>query len=305
MYGQPALAAAISVRTEVEVELHEEGNKFEVVSERIGSLEGKVEKRDGAWCISEKRGDVDELEFVTKVTELTFNHVKNAKGIRLNIRSGLPSGSGLGSSSAVTTATAAAVSSVLDCDLSREEIANLAYNAEVEVQGAASRTGVNVATYGGFLRIQEDEREVLDKLSELRLTIGYTGKYANTGELVAGVRNRREEKPDLINPMIETIGKITDTGIEALKKDKIEKLGVLMNANQNLLEGLGVSSPKLRQLISATRNSGAIGAKLTGAGGGGCMIALSEDGREKIVNAIEDEDGIAIKTKVGDKGLKY
>ncbi|KXB07074.1 hypothetical protein AKJ52_00980 [candidate division MSBL1 archaeon SCGC-AAA382C18] len=304
VYGQPALATAINVRTDVSGEILD-GPKFEVVSEKVGHVEGNIEKKNGKWIISDKGGDVEELSFVTKVTELTFNHVQNARGLKLHIESGLPLGSGLGSSSAVTTATAAAVSSILDEDLEREEIAQLAFDAEIEIQGAASRTGVNVATYGGFLRVLEDERKKLEELSELGLIIGYTGKYANTGELVAGVRARREEKPEIINPMIETIGNITDTGIKALKKDELEKIGVLINANQNLLEGLGVSSPELRTLIKATRDSGAIGAKLTGAGGGGCMIALSPNNREDIVEAIEDENGKAIKAKVGAEGLRY
>ncbi len=304
VHGQPALATAIDVRTEVSGEPLE-NDRFVADAEGVGRAEGKIKKSGETWSIEEMTGDVEDLSFVTKVSELTYNHLQEARGLRLEIESGLPPGSGLGSSSAVTTATAAAVSTVLDRKLSRDEISQLAYDAEVEVQGAASRTGVNVATYGGFLRVQEDDRRRIEGLSEPDLIIGYTGKYANTAELVAGVRELKEEKPWIVDSIIQTIGKITEVGIDTLEDGDLRKLGVLMNANQNLLEGLKVSSPELRDLISSAREAGAIGAKLTGAGGGGCMIALASGNVDEIASAIEEEGGEPMKAKIGSEGLKY
>lgn len=305
VYGQPALATAINIRTDAEIE-STENNEVEIKSEGIGGVTGEASEKNGEWSIEKISGDSEKLQFVIRAIELTFNYLNTGSGFELRIDSELIPGSGLGSSSAVTTATVAAVSSILGEKLDKEEITHLAYKTEETVQGAASRTGVNVATYGGFLKIKGEETIPLSNIPELKVLIGYTGKYGNTGELVRNVRELRGSKPDLINPIIKAIGDTTEAGTKALREKNLEKVGALMNANQNLLEGLRVSSPELRNLIKAARSSNALGAKLTGAGGGGCMIALSPNNDiEKIAKAIEEEGGEPIKAKVGVEGLRY
>ncbi len=226
-------------------------------------------------------------------------------GLRVSISSDIPTGSGLGSSSAVTTATAAAASSAFGENLSREEISQLAFEAEKKVQGAASRTGVNVATRGGFLKIRKEETEKLDELPELDIIIGYTGDYGDTGKLVEKVKNLRDSRPEIVNPILKAIGKSTEKGIKSFTENNLRKVGTLMNANQALLEGLRVSSSKLRSLIRSAREAGALGAKLTGAGGGGCMIALNQNKSNDISEAIKKAGGKPIEAKIGVEGLKY
>lgn len=304
VYGQPALATAINARTEVKAERLSDGN-FKVESRGIGKLNGEIKNVNGKWTIQERSGDSEKLRFVTKVTELTLNRLDSGGGLKLHIISDLPPGSGLGSSSAVSTATSAAVSSALDSPLEKDEISQLAFDAEVEVQGAASRTGVNVATYGGFLEIQGDKSKKLEDLPELNVLIGYTDKYGDTGEMIEKVRRLKESFPEIIDLIMETIGKTTKVGIKSLQRNHVRKVGALMDANQNLLEGLGVSSSELRNLIRASRSAGTIGAKLTGSGGGGCMIALCPKKVNKIAKAIEDAGGEPIVAKIGVEGLKY
>lgn len=302
VYGQPALAASIGVRTNVNVELRG-NNSVKISSEGVASTEGYIEKsQDGYEFVSQ--GKIDKLEFVVRVVELTFDYLDAFQGLDISISSDLPLGSGLGSSSAVTTATAAAVSSALDTKLKREEIVELAYEAEVEVQGAASKTGVNVAAFGGFLKVRGENLEMIENIPELNITIDYTGVHGNTGEQVRKVKDLRESSPNIINPIILTIGDITEVGVDALKRKDLRKVGVLMNTNQNLLEALRVSSPELKSLIEASRSSGAYGAKLTGGGGGGCIIALG-DGKSDISTGIMKNGGDPITTKVGGEGLKY
>lgn len=303
VYGYPALATAIDMRTNVRAELLD-NDKLEIQSQGIGKLEGKIEKVNGKWSIKKKSGDTEELRFVTQVIRLTLNYIGRGSGLRINIKSELPPGSGLGSSSAVTTATAAAVSAVLNEDLSKEEISDLAFNSELELQGAASRTGVNVATYGGFLKIQENKKETLNKLPKLKIIIGYTGEYSNTGKLVRNVRNLKDSRPDIVDPILKAIGKVAEPGIKSMKEKHLEKMGTLMNANQVLLQGLNVSSSSLEDLIQAARSSGALGAKLTGAGGGGCMIALGQGNLDAIAESVREAGGEPIRSKIGAEGLK-
>ncbi|KXB04226.1 hypothetical protein AKJ48_03270, partial [candidate division MSBL1 archaeon SCGC-AAA261O19] len=225
-------------------------------------------------------------------------------GLELEILSDIPVGSGLGSSSAVTTATIAATSAVMGEVLGGEDVSELAFSAEKAVQGPASRTGVSVATQGGFARIQGREMENLEELPPLDIVIGYTGIYGSTAETVRRVKQLRESNSMITNPILETIGAITQAGIQAVKEGDFKKGGALMNANQNLLEGLGVSSEDLDRLITAARGSGALGSKLTGGGGGGSMIALSESDPQGIVEAIKGAGGQPIATEIGVEGLK-
>lgn len=304
MHGMPALAASIDVFAEVRGGPLS-GMNFEVVSEGVGRMKGRVKREGGKWIIREKSGDIESLRFVEKAVEITLNYLEEGSGFKLHIDSDLPPGSGLGSSSAVTTATVAVVSSCLGERLSREEISSLAYRTELEVQGAASRTGVNVASYGGFLKVREDEMEELKDLPELSITVGYTGKYGDTAGLVEKVRKLKEGRPGIIDLVLETIGEITESGIKSLQEGNLEKVGVLMDANQNLLEGLRVSSSELRSLIRVARSSGALGAKLTGAGGGGCMIALNLEEEDKVARAIREAGGEPIGAKIGVGGIRY
>ncbi|KXB08581.1 hypothetical protein AKJ56_00895 [candidate division MSBL1 archaeon SCGC-AAA382N08] len=304
VYGQPALLASIGLRTIVEAEVSD-NSSFTVKSEKVGEMKSTVDKTNGEWKIKNSSGDVDALRYVVKVAELVFNYCDFGTGVSLSISSDLPLGAGLGSSSAVTTATAAAISTALGKDLDKDEIADLSYKAETEIQGAASRAGVSVATYGGFLRIQDRGLKSLKKLSNLEILIGYSGEYGDTGKMVNKVRNLRESSPSIYDPIIKTIGKATEAGIEALKRKNLKKTCVLMNANQSLLEGLRVSSPKLQKLIESSRDSGASGIKITGSGGGGCIIVVGIEDFESTADAIKESGGIPIRTEIGLEGLKY
>lgn len=303
VYSQPALAAAIDLRTRVKSESRDDMRVL-VDSEGVGKLEGVVRGKGGQWTIEKKSGDVRELEHVVKAVESTFSHLGDGGGLELEILSDIPVGSGLGSSSAVTTATIAATSAVMGEVLGGEDVSELAFSAEKAVQGPASRTGVSVATQGGFARIQGREMENLEELPPLDIVIGYTGIYGSTAETVRRVKQLRESNSMITNPILETIGAITQAGIQAVKEGDFKKGGALMNANQNLLEGLGVSSEDLDRLITAARGSGALGSKLTGGGGGGSMIALSESDPQGIVEAIKGAGGQPIATEIGVEGLK-
>ncbi len=282
-----------------------EKSKFRVRSNGVGEVIGTLNKGGSGWKVSETKGDVAKLDYVIKASEKVFNYLDRGEGMKLSIHSEIPLGSGLGSSSAVTTAVSAAIALVLGEKLEEDEIANLAFQVEKDIQGDASRAGVSVAAHGGFLKVEGDSFDELRDLPNPNIVIGYTGKHANTGELVKKVREKKENKPEIYESMINAIGQSTRSGIQSLRENDFEKVGVLMNVNQALLEGLGVSSPLLSELIKATRNAGALGAKITGAGGGGCMISLSNGESDGIKEAIKKKTGTPIETKVGNEGLKF
>lgn len=273
-------------------------------SKGIGSLSGKIRKDGGKWSIKVMGGSAGRLIYVKKAAELTFNHVEAGIGMNLQIDSDIPAGSGLGSSSAVTVATIAASSNALRASLGEDEISTLAFETEMSVQGMASRTGVAVATRGGFIKVLNGQVENVEDLPRPTVVIGYTKVPRRTGKLIDRVRRRKETHPQIFESTLRMIGKTTEVGIDAFRKKDLKKVGSLINANQMFLEILGASSSKLRRLISAAREVGALGAKLTGAGGGGSMIALVRNEGREVAEAIEGEGGRAFVTRIGMEGLK-
>ncbi len=123
--------------------------------------------------------------------------------------------------------------------------------------------------------------------SKRAFIIGNTKRKRSTKRLVDRVRKLREREPELVDRVIEAIAHLSEEGLIALRDSDLSKLGDLMNVNHGLLASLGVSIAKLDTMVHASRVAGAYGAKLTGAGGGGCMIALSDaSNHEKVMKAI-------------------
>lgn len=173
---------------------------------------------------------------------------------------------------------------------------------EKEVQGAASPTDTFVSTFGGVVEIPSRKRlELLD----CGIVIGNTNKGASpkkTAKLVQQVARLKEQYPDAINPIIKTIGSFAKQGEALVSEKNYTSLGKLMNVNHGLLDALGVCTVELSALVYAARNAGAYGAKLTGAGGGGCMVALS-DSPQEVAKAIERAGGQAIITRFTQLGV--
>jgi mevalonate kinase len=134
--------------------------------------------------------------------------------------------------------------------------------------------------------------------------IGYTAKYGNTGKMVKSVKVLKNKYPKIVNPIIKTIGQITDEAKIAIVNNDKERLAELMNINQGLLDSLGVNTRELSRMVYISRKNGAIGSKLTGSGGGGSIIAFCP-GKENQVFKILDKYDNAIKASFSKEGVIY
>jgi mevalonate kinase len=227
----------------------------------------------------------------------------------------IPSGSGLGSSAAVSVSCVAALMAQKG-RVDPESVARKAFEVESTVQGSASPTDTSVSTHGNgilvspekkdrFLwRIEKGERHWnvhhCDVLG-LTFVVGYTGIHAATGPLVTKVKKLVESSQEA-RSAIDRIGEVVIEGAEALVKEDKRTLGALMNENHELLNGLGVGHDALDRLVIAARGK-AYGAKLTGAGGGGSMIALTDSPKD-VADAIMNAGGEPIVVKVGCEGVR-
>ena len=191
---------------------------------------------------------------------------------------------GLGSSSAITVATLAATARLCKVDLSRRDLYEMARAAVLDVQGAGSGLDVAAAVYGGtcYLERSGATPEPL-AVAGLPVVIGYSGSKVSTSALLRQVASLRARQPDLIEAIFALMGRITIRARDSLLEGRWCDLGRLTNINQGLLEALGVNTARLTQLVFAARAAGAWGAKLSGAGGGDCMFALTDLARRAAV----------------------
>ena len=286
VFGEPALSTAINLRAEVFVRPHRE------------------------WLADGASLDEPRFRYVKKAVEKS-----NAPGpLWIEIRSMVPSGAGLGSSAAVTVATLGSLHSLAG-SIDPPTIAREAFDVEHEVQGRASPIDTSTAAAGGGLLVLRDKQENLlwsierdsrrwflhrAVLPPVDFVIGNTGISAATGPLVAKVKERVDRDPGAA-AAIREIGEITLDGMRALEQRDLVSVGQLMDRNHALLTELGVGHPALDRLVSAARPS-SYGAKLTGAGGGGSMFALT-DRPSKTAEAIRAAGGKSFVVQADSRGV--
>jgi mevalonate kinase len=219
------------------------------------------------------------------------------------VSSQMPSSAGLGSSAAVTVATLSAANDEFGLELDREEIAAIAHRIEKAVQkGRASPTDTYVSTMGGLVLIMGDARRRVPPVN-LNIVVGNTQVSHSTSRQIELVVEERTARPGVVCPVIDAIGALTLEGLKKLEEPK--ELGRLMDVNHALLDALGVGHPALSKLVLAARTAGAFGAKMTGAGGGGCMLALSpKTGKNRIAGAIDGAGGKALITTIDTIGAR-
>ncbi|HEX7445797.1 MAG TPA: mevalonate kinase [Methanothrix sp.] len=228
-----------------------------------------------------------------------------ARDLSVRIKSEIPLAAGLGSSAAIVVATVAALNGHLGLGLSRTEIASTAYRIERKVQNdLGSPMDTALASFGGYCRVAK-EVQPLDLLP-LEMVVGCTKLPHDTFSEVEKVQRLKECYPEVVEPIFQAIGAISMRAVPLIKEQDMSGLGELMNINHGLLEALGVGTRELSELVYAARNAGgAYGAKLTGAGGGGCMIALPKPGpRDALMAALRQARGSAFAVKTGCEGVR-
>ena len=279
VYGEPAIPCAIERRAYVRVEPRED-DRIRVNAEDL-TLDGFTIEYSGTTA-DRPNIDVrpDLVEAAMGYVDHAIGHAREAIGVDdmgfdVSIKSDIPLGAGLGSSAAVTVAAIDAATRSLDVQLEPEDLADRAYQTEYAVQeGQASRADTYCSTMGGVVRVEGDDCRQLDTPS-IPLVVGFDGGAGETGELVAGVRRLREQY-GFAHDTVAAIGDLTREGQAALASGDLDEVGRLMSFNHGLLSALGVSARSLDEMYWAAHEGGAAGAKLTGAGGGGCIVALDD-----------------------------
>jgi mevalonate kinase len=304
VYGEPAIVLAIDKRAYATVG-NRKDKRLSIRSTNL-NLAGYFENE----FFRIEQGDAREAKSRFEPVKLAVDKVLEKHGedigLDVEITSTVPVAAGLGSSAAVAAAVAAAVGELLNVKMSKEDILRVAFEAEKTVHGTPSGIDPAIATFGGTLLFQTDTGfKPLEARTEIPLVIGNTGIERSTRFQVEKVRDVKEKHPGIVDHLMWAAREIVLRAVDALRENDLDTLGELMNINHALLYGLGVSDESLEWLINAARKNGALGAKLTGAGGGGCMIALAKSEKlEQISGAIQSAGGRPFIARKTDEGVK-
>jgi len=224
------------------------------------------------------------------------------KSMRIEVFPGVPRGMGLGGSAALAVAIIRALDLHFGLGLSDSQVNDLAYLSEQIAHGQPSGLDNTVATYGRPLLFRRGSPPLVELLNlprPLTIVVGMTRSVGLTATTVARVAEARNRNPRLYEKIFDDIDALVRQAIVAVQDHDLPMLGDLMNICQGLLNALQVSTPELERLIGIARGAGALGAKLTGGGGGGAMIALCEDDGARVQAAIERQGFSAMTFTLG------
>ncbi len=228
----------------------------------------------------------------------------NNTGIRITVESEIPLGVGLGSSSACCVAGAAAISGLFK-QASREEILHLAIQAERTIFENTSGADCTVCTYGGIITYDKEHGFAsISPKSTFNLVIANSNLQHSTESIVANVRQFKDSNPELFSRLCDDEAKLVHDVLQLLKTgNDISELGQQVRRNQEYLEMIGVSNDTLRDMVRVGQTT-SFGAKLTGAGGGGCVFALTDHSNmQRTINQFQDGRYNCFSVDIDFKGL--
>ena len=266
VYGSPALVLGVDLHCDATAVVNDGDNpgRTLVLLDRTCSAANDDELARAFTALLDEGGAPDDLT--------------------VRITGDLPPGVGLGFSAAAAVAAARAVEE-LSGDASDDAVRRRATAWECVFHGNPSGVDVAAAMHGGcvrFVRQQDGTAEVtrVPIAAPLTLCIGLTGTRSSTKEMVEGLADLRRRKTEMVDRSVDGIATVVQNGIAAVRDGNVVALGELMDMNQMLLAGLMLSTSAIEQMVSAARDAGALGAKLTGAGGGGAVVALAGTGAD-------------------------
>lgn len=226
------------------------------------------------------------------------------KGIEIILESEIPAGVGLGSSSAACVAATASVNGLFS-KLSKDEIVKNSIQAERTIFEQNSGADSSVSTFGGLMSYDlKSGFQNIPSRNDLSFIISNSAQIHDTQYVVGQVRNFKEKNEDTFKRLCEQEIEIVSNATTALKENNLNKLGSLMLKNQELLKQIGVSTEKIELLVKKAKQT-SYGAKITGAGGGGCIISLVDNSnrKETLENLRKISDSFL--TKIDYNGLMY
>jgi mevalonate kinase len=289
VYGNPGIASALDLTTEAVVR-RTPGLPLTVRDLRRGTPGYLEAKQD------QQRESLRRIFQVLDLPEAELEITLDGK---------LPVYSGIGASGASCVAIARALSDEFSLRLPDREINSAAYVGETAYHGP-THAGLDntVSTFGGLLWFRKGTPPTYEQImlpSPVELLMANTGRVADTAEMIARAAHEQAADPIRFESILENAALLARNGRTALERGDLAALGQLMGANHRLLQQIGVSCDELDHLVQVAKGNGALGAKATGAGGGGCIVALTPGPalQDRVAGAIEREGFEVLRTRTG------
>ncbi|MCX6801064.1 MAG: mevalonate kinase [Candidatus Diapherotrites archaeon] len=291
VYGLEGIPCALGQITTAEVEIISSGKGYELIDNRPATP-GYKEEKTGEY-----------VALISRV--LDYMQVKDK--LQITLGGDLYCASGVGASAACAAAIARAINEEYKLGWNDEQINKAAFEGETAGSGTPSGIDNTAAVYGGFLLFKKNITGGANKIGVVKIkkpveiVLGNSGKTALTKEVVGDVKKLKDSNPSEVQKIFDEYVALEEEAKKALQNYDLKKLGELMNKNHELLQKITVSCKELDELVEAARSAGALGAKLTGTGRGGMMIALTpgKELQEKVAKAIEAKGYAATKTVIG------
>jgi len=265
VYGIPAILCAIDRRIKVTSE--KISQKEIIIDSEIDKLKIPV-----STSVSQVNSTLRPFYYLVNTIAKEYNY---NNGIKISIESEIPSGVGLGSSSACCVAAAGSISRLFE-NTPKEKILKLAIEAEKTIYPNTSGADCTVCTFGGIMKYDKKNGYTqINSYSNFELVIANSKITHSTDNVVANVKKFKETNKQQFLDLCKNEEKLIAKALDSLKKNNLIVLGNTMSTNQKYLEAIGVSNEKLQDMIKLADTT-SFGSKLTGAGGGGCIFALTD-----------------------------
>jgi len=291
VHGTKAILAAIDKRVTVTSTFTE--NKTIKVNSQLGTIEVPISS-------SHEEVKSEFRPFVYLANKI-INSEQNVSGLEITIDSDIPIGVGLGSSSACCVAATASISELFN-ELSSEEILKMSIEAEKTIFPDTSGADCTVCTYGGMIEYPSIEK--IDNTFDLNLLIVNSMIPHNTKNSVEKVSKFKKNDEGRFSQLCDLETKLIDEVITIMKNNDATTFGLKMSENQKYLEEIQISNDTLRDMISSLKEI-SLGTKITGAGDGGCIIALVKDENMDKVTALLPKDKEYFSAKIDTKGVVW
>ena len=278
VYGEPAIAVPV-FSTQAKA----------IVSARIQGKPGEIWIEAPDISLSAPMNQLDTNHHLRAAIEIVIDDkdLDQVPSCKIQITSEMPPSSGLGSSAAISISLIRAFSAFLGKRLNDEEVSDLAYEVEKIHHGTPSGIDNTVISHQKPVYYRKGKPfDFLNIGEEFSVLIVYSDIPGNTREAVEGVQERWQNEPDRYNRIFSRIGEITQAAKVIIETGNPDQLGPMMDENHKLLQGIGVSSHELDQLVRAAVEAGALGAKLSGGGLGGHIIALVKTDADHICDEL-------------------
>ncbi|MBM3303493.1 MAG: mevalonate kinase [Candidatus Aenigmarchaeota archaeon] len=290
VYGLPGIASAISDHTTATIE---DSDRFEFIDNRPETPGYKQTKKE-------------EIGRQLDALLRHFNILREGGSVRITLGGNLVCASGVGASAALATSIARAFNERLKLGLDDDEINKVAYMAEEAGSGKPSGIDNTCSVFGGFITFRKNLAGGPNKIEKLKvrpveIVMGNTGISQETKLVVEDVKRRKEADEAWFEGIKKDYVDTYAKAVDAIKKSDWNAVGRLMDRNQELLRQIGVSCDELEKLIRIAKDNCAWGAKLTGTGRGGYMVALTpwKGLQEKVAAAMKAAGFEVLKTTIG------